>query len=251
MTPDADAPRAADSASPDAPILQLRDIIKDYKGLRPLRMSSLDVKPGARVAISGLDRLAAEVFLNLLSGAILPDRGEVRVFGRSTEAIQDDVEWMASLDRFGIVTERAMLLDGFSIAQNMVLPLSLDIDPIPDDVLARVRQLAADVSLPAQLLDRPAAQAALPIRMRLHLARALVLEPRLLLLEHPTANLPRDEVKPFGETVRALAESRGSGLTIVALTEDDEFAEIVASERYKLHPATGALAPVRKRWWPF
>jgi ABC-type lipoprotein export system ATPase subunit len=249
MSTDADASRAAGDVSPDAPVLQLRGIIKDYKGLRPLRIASLDVKPGARVAIAGLDRISAEVFLNLLNGAILPDSGEVHVFGRSTTTIQDDVEWMASLDRFGIVTERAMLLDGFSIAQNIVLPISLDIDPIPDDVAVRMRQLAHDVRLPDHLLDRPAVQADPPIRMRLHLARALALDPRLLLLEHPTATLPREDVKPFGETVRALVESRG--LTMVALTEDDEFADIVATERYKLQPGTGVLGVVRKRWWPF
>lgn len=249
MSTDADASRAADGVSPDAPILELRDVIKDYKGLRPLRIASLEVKPGARVAIAGLDRISAEVFLNLLSGAILPDTGDVRVFGRSTALIQDDVEWMASLDRFGIVTERAMLLDGFSIAQNIVLPLSLEIDPIPDDVAATMRTLAREVRLPDELLERPAVQAAVPVRMRLHLARALALEPRLLLLEHPTANLPRDEVKPFAETVRSLVDARG--ITMVALTEDDEFADIVASERYKLQPGTGVLGAVRKRWWPF
>jgi ABC-type lipoprotein export system ATPase subunit len=240
----------AESERPaDAPLIELRDIFKDYKGLRPLRITALDVRPGARVAIAGLDRISAEVFLNLLSGAILPDRGEVRIFGQSTTMIRDDVEWMASLDRFGIVTERAMLLDGFSIAQNLVLPMSLDIDPISDEMAARMRQIAGEVQLPDTLLDRPAVRAAPPIRMRLHLGRALALDPRVLLMEHPTATLPREDVAAFGEAVRTLVQARG--IAMLALTEDDEFAEIVATERYKLQPGTGALAPVKRRWWPF
>jgi ABC-type lipoprotein export system ATPase subunit len=250
MSSGADTTRAeAGGLSEDSPVIELRDIFKDYKGLRPLRIAALDVKPRARVAIAGLDRISAEVFLNLLSGAILPDRGDVRIFGQSTTMIRDDVEWMASLDRFGIVTERAMLLDGFSIAQNLVLPMSLDIDPIPDDVATRMRQIAGEVQLPDNLLDRPAVQAAPPIRMRLHLGRALALDPKVLLMEHPTATLPREDVKAFGEAVRTLVQARG--ITMLALTEDEEFAEIVATERYKLAPGTGALAPVKRRWWPF
>jgi ABC-type lipoprotein export system ATPase subunit len=75
------------------------------------------------------------------------------------------------------------------------------------------------------------------------------LDPRLLLLEHPTATLPREDVKAFGEAVRTLVQARG--ITMLALTEDDEFADIVATERYKLQPGTGTLAPVKRRWWPF
>lgn len=232
-----------------APVLELTDVSRDYHSLRPLRVAALSVCPRARVALAGFDRVTAEVFLNLVSGAILPDRGDVRVFGRSTTMIQDDVEWMASLDRFGIVTERAMLLDGFTIAQNLVLPISLDLDPIPADVEQKMRALAKEVGLTDEWLTKPAAQAEGAVRMRMHLARALALDPRVLLMEHPTATLPRDEVKPLAEVVVALVRARG--LTLIVLTEDDVFADAVADARYKLQPGTGVLAPVKRRWWPF
>lgn len=232
-----------------ASVLEMRDVSRDYRGLRPLRVAALTVPPRARVALAGFDRVTAEVFLNLVSGAILPDRGDVRIFGQSTTTIADDVAWMASLDRFGIVTERAMLLDGFTIAQNLILPISLDLDPIPDDIAQKMRALAAEVRLADEWLTRPAAQAEPAIRMRMHLARALALDPQVLLMEHPTASLPRDEVKPLAEVVRALVRARG--LTLVTLTEDEPFAEAVAEERYKLQPGTGVLAPVKRRWWPF
>jgi ABC-type transporter Mla maintaining outer membrane lipid asymmetry ATPase subunit MlaF len=232
----------------EEPVVQIENVTKDYHGLRPLRIASLAVRDRERVAIAGLDRITAEIFVNMINGAILPDTGDVRVFGMSTRSIENSDEWLASLDRFGIVTERAVLLDGMSIAQNLALPFSLDIDPMPDDVRARVQEMARDVAIEERLLDRPAVQAELPVRLRIHLGRALASAPRVLLMEHPTASLARHDVAAFAQTVRATVEARG--ITLIALTEDTEFADIVADTALKLHAGTGALTSTRgwRRW---
>jgi predicted ABC-type transport system involved in lysophospholipase L1 biosynthesis ATPase subunit len=224
-------------------VVEFENVTKDFHGLRPLRVASLIVRDAERVAIAGFDRITAEIFVNMINGAILPDAGDVKVFGASTSAITDDDEWLASLDRFGIVTERAVLLDGMSIAQNLALPFSLEIDPMPEDVLTRVREMARDVAIDEQLLERPAVQSALPTRLRIHLGRALAVGPRVLLMEHPTASLPRDEVPAFARTVRATVESRG--IALIALTDDGEFADLVAERALKLHAGTGALTSTR------
>ncbi len=67
-----------------APAFVLQDISKVYGGLRPLRVRSLVVPAGAVIALTGVDAPAAETLVNLLTGATLPDTGEVRVFGRAT-----------------------------------------------------------------------------------------------------------------------------------------------------------------------
>ncbi len=226
----------------------MQGVTKDYRGLRPLRVASLVVHEGERVAIAGLDRAAAEIFVNLINGAVVPDSGEVKVFGAATTTIKDGDEWLASLDRFGIVTERAVLLDGMSIAQNLALPLTLDIEPIPEDVRQQVLAMAKEMAIEETLIDRPAVQAAVPIRMRLHLARALAGAPRVLLMEHPTASLPTEDVPAFAEVVRAATAARGT--TVIALTEDATFADAVADTSLKLNPGTGALTSTRgwRRW---
>ena len=61
-------------AGPDV-LLQLRDVTQDYGGLRPLRIKSLDVRAGQRLAIMGLDQGAAEVLVNLMIGSTTP-RGD-------------------------------------------------------------------------------------------------------------------------------------------------------------------------------
>src|ERR1044072_2248672 len=94
--------------------IELRDVQKDYRSLRPLRVRALDVRAGDSIALLGFDRGAAEVFVNLITGATVPDAGGVRVFGRSTAAIEDARTWLTSLDCFGILSERAVVLDNMT-----------------------------------------------------------------------------------------------------------------------------------------
>ena len=75
----------ADEGAP-GPLVELINISKTYGGLRPLRMRGLALHAGQQVALAGFDQTTAEVFVNLLTGATLPEEGEVRVFGRVTSA---------------------------------------------------------------------------------------------------------------------------------------------------------------------
>ena len=82
----------------------------------------------------GLDAGAAEVLVNLVTGAGVADRGTVCVQGRNNAEIANGDEWLESLDRFGIVSERAVLLEGATLEQNLAMPFTLQIDPVaPDD----------------------------------------------------------------------------------------------------------------------
>ena len=86
------------------------------------------------------------------------------------------------------------------------------------------------------------------VRVRVHLARALALDPQVLLMEHPTVSLDRADVRPYAELVRRVAESRG--LTLVAVSNDRELADVVATTSLKLNPGTGVLSSNKgwRRW---
>jgi ABC-type transporter Mla maintaining outer membrane lipid asymmetry ATPase subunit MlaF len=224
-------------------ILQLNGIRRQYGGLRPLRLASLRIDAGERVALSGLDAGAAEVLVNLVTGASVPDEGSVEVCGRLTAAISDGDDWLAWLDRFGIVSPRAVLLDAASLRQNLAMPLTLQIDPIPDEIAADVRALAADVGIDSSMLDRPIAGLDAAVRARAHLARAVALAPSLLILEHPTIGFTAGQSKPFGETVARVASSRN--LATLIISEDADFAAAAADRRLALHAPTGELRAPR------
>jgi putative ABC transport system ATP-binding protein len=228
-------------------ILELSGVIKDYRGLRPLRIAALSVAAGEHVALVGVDQVAAEVFINLVTGATLPEAGDIHAFGRPTSAISDSADWLATVDRFGIVSERAVLLDQLTVIQNLAMPFTLEIEPPPDEVRRRARALAREVGLLESGWERPIAALDAAARVRLRLGRALALDPAVLLLEHASAGLSAQDAGTLGADIRSIAARRGAA--IVATTLDEGFARAVAGRVLKWEPATGRLAEQRSGRW--
>jgi polar amino acid transport system ATP-binding protein len=222
--------------APTGPVLELSDVSKDYHGLRPLRIAALTVQPGEHIAIIGLDQATAEVFVNLVTGATLPDRGEVRLFGRPTSAITDSADWLAVVDRFGIVSPRAVLLASLTVVQNLAMPFTLDIEPPPEDIRRRAVALAEQVGLDAASLDRPVAELPPAGLVRIRLGRALALDPAVVLLEHPTAEIHPEAAAELAAQCRTIAAAT------ITLTADAGFAEAASQRCLTLDPATGRLA---------
>jgi predicted ABC-type transport system involved in lysophospholipase L1 biosynthesis ATPase subunit len=228
-------------------VLEFTGMSKDYRGLRPLRIAELRIAAGEHVAILGLDRAAAEVFINLATGATLPDAGEVSLFGRPTFAIADSADWLATVDRFGIVSARSVLLDRLTVIQNLAMPFTLDIEPPPEEVRVRAETLAREVGLPESSWTGPIAALDATAVLRVRFGRAIALDPAVLLLEHVSASVGRDDVERLGAEMRAVAARRGAAL--VAATADEAFARAVAARILTLEPASGRLREPRRRWF--
>jgi ABC-type transporter Mla maintaining outer membrane lipid asymmetry ATPase subunit MlaF len=229
------------------PVLELSGVVKDYRALRPLRIERLAVQSGEQVALVGFDPPAAEILVNLVTGAVLPDRGEVIAFGRATADIASGEEWLATADRFGIVSERAVLLGALSVIQNLAVPFSLEIEPPAPEVRERAERLAAEVGLTPAVADRRVGEIGAEMRARVRLARGLALDPDVLLLEHPTAGLSRSDVHRLARQVRDVGARRRVASLI--LTADLEFAAAAATRVLTLDPASGRLAETGRRWW--
>jgi ABC-type transporter Mla maintaining outer membrane lipid asymmetry ATPase subunit MlaF len=229
------------------PVLRIEGVIKSYQGLRPLRLASLALTRGERVTILGLDAPAAEVTVNLVTGAALPDRGDVWIFGRRTTDIATADDWLAWLDHFGIVSERGVLLEASTLQQNLAMPFTLEIDPVPPDVAQRVVTLARECGLSEDMLQIRIAELPPEARLRAHLARAVALSPQLLVLEHPTGRVPERARKSLAADVARVCESLG--LSALIITNDEAFAQRVASRNLRLDAATGELRLVRRRWF--
>ena len=224
------------------PLLDVRGLVKDYQGLRPLRMRALTIGAGDILAIDGLDAIAAEIFVHLITGATLPGTGDVTLFGRNTKSITDADAWLKSLDQVGMITARGILIDAFTVLQNVAMALTLDVDPIDPRFLPEAGALAREVGLDPAGFDLPTGSTAGDIKMRVHLARALALKPKILIAEHPTATLPRESVATFASDLANVVRSRRLGL--LALTSDDAFARGLGGQRLMLNGGTGELKPV-------
>ena len=230
-------------------LVEVRGLVKDFHALRPLRIAELILREGQSVALLGLDRAMAEVLVNLITGATVPDTGTVSVFGEPTTSIQTLDTWVNTLDRFGLISDRAVLVDRFTAAQNLALPLSLEIEHMSASLRSTARQLAEQVRLPETELDRPTGALPAALQLRIRLGRALAMEPRVLLAEHPNALTSREDVAAFAGDYSRIVSNLG--LTSLVMTADGSFATAVAGDVLVLEPATGALKPLSgwRRWF--
>jgi ABC-type lipoprotein export system ATPase subunit len=232
----------------DGAVLEILGLSKQYAGLRPLRIRELTIRAGERVSIGGLDAGAGELMVNLVTGASVPDQGDVRVFGQRTKDIANGDAWLDLLERFGIVSPRGVLLEGSTLLQNLAMPFTLAIDPVSDEDTRRVQALAkecgidADRWLPVRAGDLPA-----DVRVLAHLARALAPGPDLIVIEHPTAEVAAEAGAALAAAVARACDARGVATLI--LTNDEAFAKAVAPRNLRLDGATGQLKPLKTGWF--
>ena len=222
-----------------SPLLTISGLVKNYQTLRPLRINALSISAGELVAISGLDAAAAEMFVGLVTGAVLPDSGEIRLFGQSTGAVADSEAWLAMLDGVGILTERAVFIGQFSVEQNIAMSFTLAVDPIGVEVQPRTRALAHEVGLHPDVFALRVADAEPDVQQRVRLARAIAFAPSLLVAEHPSAGLPRESVAAFAANLGRIARARS--MAVLAITADHEFANALGGQTLVLEAATGTL----------
>jgi len=225
------------------PVLAFDGVIKAYGGLRPLRLRQLRVEAGEHIGLAGFDQTTAELFVNLVTGATLPDEGSVTIFGRATSAITDSTDWLTTIEQFGIVSERAVLLDQISAAQNIAMSLTLDIDPMAPEARDEVESLGAAVGLEAAVLDRPIHGTSVAIRHRIRIARAIAGQPKMLLVEHPLAGVDAGDVSALGGDLARVAQSRG--LAVVVLAGSVEAARPFSPRVFALNAATGDLTEAK------
>jgi ABC-type transporter Mla maintaining outer membrane lipid asymmetry ATPase subunit MlaF len=230
-------------------LVQLRKVTKDYRSLRPLRIEALDLHEGQTLALCGFDRMTAEILVDLITAAIVPDSGEITVFGHPTTAIADRNAWLQTLDRFGLLTERAVLVEQFTVEQNLAIPFSLSIDDLSADLRARVSRLAEEIGFSSADLQKQSGVLPPLGRLRLRLGRSLAMDPKVLLAEHPSATLAPAETQGFAEDLKRIV--KGRGIAALVLTADQGFARRAADDVLVLEPATGTLKSSSgwRRWF--
>lgn len=226
-------------------LVEIHGVTKEYHGLRPLRVSNLTLHEGQSVALLGFDKAMAEVLVNLITAATVPDAGAVSVFGQPTTAIDSADAWVQTLDRIGLISDRALLVDRFTAEQNLVMPLSLEIENMSPTLRAHARDLAQEVNLPAAELVLATGALRSSSQMRIRLGRALALKPSLMLAEHPNALTSVDDRLRFAEDYARVVAARE--LASLVITADHSFANAIADEVLTLEAATG-LVTSSSRW---
>jgi len=201
----------------DEPIIEARGIVNRFGTQVVHEGLDLAVRTGEIFGIVGGSGSGKSVLLNTLLGLRRPQAGEVRI--RGTDITQLDDERLRSLKTlYGVTFQAGALFSALTVLQNVQLPMleHLTLSPRALDELAMLKLRL--VGLPSEAARKYPAQLSGGMIKRAALARALALDPLLLLLDEPTSGLDPISAAAFDELLLGL--QRELALTVVMITHD-------------------------------
>jgi len=192
--------------------LRIRNLTKRFGDLAALRNFDLDVQGGEFISLLGPSGCGKTTALNCLAGLLEPDDGEIELDGASVARTPPERR------RFGMVFQNYALFPHLTVGRNVAFGLEMQRAPRAqigervDRVLGLVRLLDQRDKYPAQLSGGQ--------QQRIAIARAIVTEPRLMLMDEPLSNLDAKLRIEMRTEIRRI--HRALGLTTIYVTHDQE-----------------------------
>jgi len=211
------------------PILQLQDVSLSYGSAPVLKNINLDVEENEFVAILGFSGSGKTTLISAIAGLLAPSEGHIIFDGAPVKG--------ASRDR-GVVFQNYSLMPWLSVAGNVRLAVDAVFpDMVEGEKVERVSHYIDMVGL-SHAVDRKPAELSGGMRQRVNVARALAIQPKLLLLDEPLSALDaltranlQDEIERIWATEKK---------TVILITNDVDEALLLADRIIPLNPGPGA-----------
>jgi putative ABC transport system ATP-binding protein len=184
---------------------------------------TLDVEPGASLAITGRSGCGKSTLLGLIAGLETPTSGRVLVGDVELSALPDRERDRMRREHFGFVFQSDNLLPYLTALENVGLQLALHPQPGEDGPGGerRCRELLAGLGL-ADCVDKLPDQLSGGQRLRVAIARALIHRPGVILADEPTGSVDTDNAAVIIDLL--LAAQKSTGATLVVVTHDSDVA---------------------------
>ena len=195
--------------------IAIRDICKAFGATVALDGATFSVKAGAVHALLGENGAGKSTFVKMLSGLVRPDSGTIEILGRSCQ-----ISNPRDAHALGIQTafQEMILIRDLTVAQNMLLPYE------PTGRLGGIRHREArrlvanhlhSLGLDSIDLDREVRDLELPVRQKIEIARAVLRQPKILLLDEPTSTLSGRDIDWLGELITRV---KARGTTVIFIS---------------------------------
>jgi phospholipid/cholesterol/gamma-HCH transport system ATP-binding protein len=206
---------SAPAASRDV-LISVRNLTKNFGSRRILNGISLDIYEGETLVVMGGSGCGKSTFLRHLIGSMRPDAGEVWMFGKDiAKATEDEMDVIRK--RFGMLFQSGALFDSLSVGENIALPLR-EHTKLDDNVIGIVVKMKLELVGLRGFENLMPSQLSGGMKKRVGLARAIVLDPKIIFYDEPTAGL--DPVMTGVIDKLTLDFTKKLNLTSVVVTHD-------------------------------
>ena len=209
----------------NAPVVFVADLHKSFGSQNVLNGISLAVKPGETLAVLGRSGTGKSVLLRLVIGLEKPDSGSVRIRGQDIADLALD-QLGEIRKKMGFLFQHAALYDSLTVEQNVAFPLQHHRKDLSRSAQRdRVHALLTEVGMEGGFAKMPSDISG-GMQKRVGLARALALEPHILLLDEPTAGLDPISSAEIDDLVLKLQEEHH--MASIVVTHDLHSAKTIA-----------------------
>lgn len=232
-------------------MIQVVDLHKSFRDHAVLRGVNLSIARGTTTVILGGSGSGKSVLMKHMIGLLRPDRGSIVIDGEPLEGLGAR-ELLRVRSKFGMVFQSAALFDSMTVAENVSFPLREHTKLAEGEILERVRAKLEVVGL-RDIDEKYPAEISGGMRKRVGLARALALDPQIVLYDEPTTGLDPITTEYVDDMI--LTAKAKFGVTSVVISHDIGSAFKVADRVAVLHEgvivAEGPTAEVRQSAHPF